>query len=87
MKIEYHKNFIKSYNKRIKGNKKLEDKVRTRLSIFIDNPKDDSLRLHPLKGEMDKYWSFSVTGDIRVIFEIIDDVIFLHNIGTHNQVY
>jgi len=43
---------------------------------------------HPLHSKLQGCRAFSITKDIRVIYQIIDDnlVRFL-NIGTHNQVY
>jgi len=52
--------------------------------ITLKNP---SLRLHPLKGLRKGYYSFSVTGDIRIVFYIFKGDIYFVDIGTHNQVY
>ncbi|MHB8443360.1 MAG: type II toxin-antitoxin system RelE/ParE family toxin [Patescibacteria group bacterium] len=87
MKIKYHKNFLKNYKKRISPNPKLVDKFQKRLGIFLDNFNNPVLKNHKLTGKLSIYNSFSVTGDIRVIYKIEEDSILLFDIGTHNQVY
>ncbi|MBI2634153.1 type II toxin-antitoxin system RelE/ParE family toxin [Candidatus Peregrinibacteria bacterium] len=44
--------------------------------------------MHPLKGNFVGYRAFSVTGDYRVIYRIIDtQTVKLVGIGTHSQIY
>lgn len=71
MNVHYHKNFLKSYSKRIIRNLNLDKR-------FKD---------HALTGSIKGYRAFSVTGDVRVVYERVDDGVLLHDIGTHNQVY
>jgi len=40
-----------------------------------------------LKGELAEYWAFSVDDDLRVVFRWDDEVCFLVNVGTHDEVY
>ncbi len=87
MRIKYHKNFIKNYRKRISSNPKLVSKFQKQLDIFLINPQNPILRNHKLIGKLSSYNSFSLTGDIRVIYQIEEDAILLFDIGTHNQVY
>jgi len=76
MKIAYHKNFLKHFKKRIVSNKKLESKFYQRLSLFIKNPNSPILRRHQLRGKKRFYWSFSVTGDTRVVYKIKEKTLF-----------
>lgn len=87
MKIVYHKTFKKHFKKRIAPNKKLQQRFYQRLELLIDEPNNPLLRKHQLKGKKKNYWSFSVTGDIRVIYRIEKKSLFLYDIGTHAQVY
>lgn len=87
MKIKYHKEFLKNYKKRIKPYPKLVTQFTNQLNKFIKNPKDTSLRDHKLIGKMKSFRAFSVTGDIRVVYLITDNEIWLYDIGSHNQVY
>ena len=87
MKVHYHNNFIKSYKKRILYSVVLDNKFKERLKMFIENSQSPVLKDHVLKDTKIGYRAFSITGDIRVIYEKVDDGILLHDIGTHNQDY
>lgn len=87
MKICYHKTFLKHFRKRIAPNKKLQARFYQRFDLLIQDPNHPLLKRHQLKGEKKSYWSFSVTGDIRTIYRIKGETIFLYDIGTHEQVY
>lgn len=87
MKIEYNATFIKHYKKRILHKSSLKEKFEERLDIFLSNPKDPILKDHPLKGKKEKLRAFSITGDIRVVYIINNNIAYFFDIGTHNQVY
>ena len=87
MRILYHKNFLKNYKKRIPRNSKLEKQFGRKLKLFIENPGNPILRDHRLVGKKGEYRSFSITGDVRVVYKRLKDVIVLYDIGSHNQVY
>ena len=42
---------------------------------------------HKLIGSLEGFRSFSITGDIRVVYRKDGAEIELYDIGTHNQVY
>jgi len=77
IQIVLHRNFIKSFDKRIKRDKKLSKQVEERTNLFKINPQNPKLKDHRLVGKMIDLRSFSINGDM---------VIFL-DIGSHNQVY
>ncbi|MCG2686073.1 type II toxin-antitoxin system mRNA interferase toxin, RelE/StbE family [Candidatus Parcubacteria bacterium] len=87
MKIVYHKTFRKHFKERVVSQKKLQSRFYQRLNLLIKNPNSPVLRKHQLKGKKKVYWSFSVTGDIRVIYKMEKSILFLYDIGTHEQVY
>ena len=87
MEIEYSKNFLKNYRKRIQKESNLDQKFRQKLSLLTKNPKNSLLKKHSLRGKMKKYCAFSVTGNCRVIYKIKKNIIELYDIGSHNQVY
>lgn len=87
MKIAYHQTFLKHFRKRIKPHKNLEVKFYQRVNLLIKNLNHHLLKRHQLKGSRKSYWSFSVTGDIRVIYRIEGNKLYLYDIGTHAQVY
>lgn len=88
MIIELHPDFKKSYKKRIAKNSKLASQVAKRIQLFQQNPRSPILHAHRLTGTKKDLYSFSVTGDIRIIYMQIskDETLFL-DVGSHNQVY
>lgn len=88
MKIEFHPDFRKAYKKRIENNKKLIKKVNERIELFKKDRQDPQLKDHQLTGSKRYYRSFSITGDIRIVyFEKDQDTAIFYDIGSHNQVY
>ena len=67
---------------------KIKEKVMKRLDIFIRDEYNVILNNHQLHGEYSGCRSINVTGDIRIIYEKIEnDRCCLLDIGTHNQLY
>jgi mRNA-degrading endonuclease YafQ of YafQ-DinJ toxin-antitoxin module len=61
--------------------------LRAALRRFAAEPLDPLLRTHKLKGELDRYWAFSVDDDLRVLFRWEGEEAFLVTLGTHDEVY
>ena len=61
--------------------------LRAALRRFAADPQDPLLRTHKLKGELSRYWAFSVDEDLRVLFRWERDEAFLVNLGSHDEVY
>jgi len=88
MKILYQDNFKKSYKRRFLHNKKLTKAIYLKINQFSIDPNNPQLKTHTLLGSKKGFYSFSVTGDIRIIFYYDqDNNAVLVDIGTHNQVY
>ena len=87
MNIEYHKIFIKNFKKRFGDNLKVKKQYKNRLKLFIKNPANPILKNHSLKGKKFRLHSFSITGDIRLVYFRTETRIVFLDIGTHNQVY
>lgn len=87
MIVKYHKVFEKHFKKRVFPNTKLLEKFNRRIKTFFENPNDSSLRNHRLIGDKNEYLSFSITGDIRVVYKVEGETIVLLDIGSHSQVY
>lgn len=80
--------FDKAYKRRIGHNIKLIQQVKERLILFQTDPKSLLLKNHKLKGTFLGYRAFSITGDIRIVYEQeSEDIVTLVDIGSHNQVY
>ena len=87
MEVKYHKSFIKNYNNRFQGNKNFKFQYEKRLRLFIKTSENPILKDHALKGKKIGLRSFSITGDIRVIYLLKNKIAYFLDIGTHNQVY
>lgn len=87
MKVEFTDHFIKVFKKRIANNEKLHQRFDERARLFEQNPQNPTLKDHALTGKLKGYRSFSITGDIRVIYYVQRNTAYFENIGTHNQVY
>jgi len=87
MRIEYHRRFKKNFQKRVAENYALSQKFEERLRLLLADRTNQVLYNHRLKGKRNEYWSFAITGDIRVIYKIEGGVLRLYDIGSHNQVY
>lgn len=87
MNIYFSQEFIKNYRKITKKNTLLKEKIKITLSIFKENPRHPSLRLHRLKGKMVEDWSISIKSDLRIVFTYVSNGILLVDIGNHKEVY
>jgi addiction module RelE/StbE family toxin len=90
MKIEIgiSSSFKRAFKKRISIDKELEKLFWKKMEIFANNPHEPVLKTHKLSGELEGLWSFSITYDIRVIFEFLDkNKVLLIDIGSHEEVY
>lgn len=86
--IRTTKRFDKSF---IKCDKKIQEKTKDRLKLFLEDSFDPLLHNHPLTGEWRWFRSIDVTGDFRIIFveydEWIYEIVELAEIATHSQLY
>ena len=71
-----------------KLSKKTKDRAISHLSLFTKNPNNKTLRIHPLKGKWNGYFSIDVTSDIRAIYLVIEkDLVHFVAIGSHSKLY
>lgn len=86
MKIIYHKQFLKQFDKL---ERKRQESVNTSIDRFRKNPFDPILRNHSLKGSMKGQRSFSAGFDLRIIFQERDGytIVTMIAVGTHEEVY
>ena len=88
MKVLLHRQFKKSFKKRIAPNPKPVARFTNRLMLFIEDYAHPELRTHDLVGKKIHLKAFSITGDIRVVYiQEEEDVVLFLDIGTHSQVY
>ena len=85
MKIRYTKKFVRQLAKQPI---KIEKALKIRLALFEEDMYHPMLHNHALQGRLKGYYSINISGDVRAIYEIIDDQIYLYDmIGTHSQLY
>ncbi|HMO79060.1 MAG TPA: type II toxin-antitoxin system mRNA interferase toxin, RelE/StbE family [Candidatus Paceibacterota bacterium] len=84
MQIRFHRKFKKALQKQ---SPKIQKKFFEKMEIFVNDQFHYSLNNHALTGQFSGWRSFDVTGDIRVHYGEIGEVIVLMNIGSHSQLY
>ena len=84
MLVNYSKNFKKQYQVLPKN---IREKFQSRLEILLVNPNDSQLHKHKLSGPYNNLWSINITGDIRAVYEQIDNVYLFSVIGSHSDLY
>jgi len=89
----YEIRFSHGYEKRaikfLKKHKDLYLKYKKTIELLQTDPKHPSLRLHKLQGAMNNFSSISINMKYRIVidFIIINEVIILVDIGSHDDVY
>lgn len=85
MIIRFTSKFQKQYKKLPLNIQKQFD---SRLVLFIKEPTNPQLKVHPLKGSYTGYWSMNVSGDFRALFRKEgNEIIIFGLIGTHSELY
>ncbi|OGC55335.1 hypothetical protein A2797_00880 [candidate division WWE3 bacterium RIFCSPHIGHO2_01_FULL_48_15] len=85
MTIQYLPIFKKQYRKLPERFQKQFDE---RLRLFIADPTNPQLRVHPLKGKFAGYWSMNISGDMRALYlKQGEEMILFALIGTHSELY
>jgi len=86
MQIKIQKSCLRKLNKYKKNDINRYKRILLKIELFKTDINNPSLKVHKLKGKYGSYWSFSVEGDLRIIY-IYKDRITLVDIGTHGEVY
>ena len=85
MKIKLHKRFTKRFSKL---NQKQKVKCRHRLNLFLDDPFNPVLNNHALRGKYQGLRSINVSGDLRAIYEMINnDIAFFIDLDSRGNLY
>lgn len=67
--------------------KKLQERVREKLKLFIQNKNHPSLRykkIQALKNETPPVYEMTVNMGVRITLQEFEDHIYLRNIGSHS---
>ena len=85
VKIKYTKKFQIQYSKL---SPKLRNQFKAHQRLWLNDPYNTQLHLHMLTAEYAGLYSINITGDIRALYEKIDDTYVIFGfIGTHSQLY
>jgi addiction module RelE/StbE family toxin len=85
MRINYHKRFLKTFNKLPV---KIQDKFYQCLRIFEQDRSHPLLNNHSVDVAYPNWRSINITGDYRALYEPLgDDIIEFMKIGTHSELY
>ncbi|MCP4359804.1 MAG: type II toxin-antitoxin system mRNA interferase toxin, RelE/StbE family [Chloroflexi bacterium] len=85
--------FTRMLKKRVRKNRSLRAVVERTLRQLSADPFHPVLRSHKLIGKLAGTWSCSVSYDLRIIFEFVEnpdtgeEEILLLAVGTHDEVY
>ena len=85
MRTFFHKTFEKKY---IKLSTKLKKQFQERKDLFLIDPYNPTFNNHPLKGRYRGSYSINVTGDIRAVYEFVNEnTVYFIDIDTHTKLY
>jgi len=89
----YEIRFADGYEKRaiafFKKHKDLYPQYKKTITLLASDPAHPSLRVHKLRGKLKGFSSVSINMKYRIVvdFIIVDGVIVLVDIGSHDDVY
>jgi mRNA-degrading endonuclease RelE of RelBE toxin-antitoxin system len=80
--ILFTEQFEQAYEKLTKAEKR---SVRKALTLLGDNPKYPSLRVKKMECKQN-IWEARPSKRLRMTFEIVEETIFMRNVGEHDKV-
>lgn len=88
IKIRRRGDFSRMLNELISQDNSLEQVIVERIKWFQGNPQDTRLDNHSLSKKMAGKWAFSITDDIRIVYEwLTKTTVRFLAIGGHKKVY
>ena len=88
VKMRVHGEYQRSYTKLLQDEPGIESLVDAAVSYFRKNPSDTRIENHELHGRLRGKWAFSVTDDIRIVYEWLGKMTVRYlAIGKHPTVY
>jgi len=81
MEVFFTPKFIKQYSKLEND---LKEEVKEKIELFKYKKNHKNLKVHKLKGDLKKNFSFSVNYQIRIVFKKENDNYYLLTIGDHD---
>jgi len=87
MEVVWSSGFKRSFKKIIKKKPQLKDQIVKVLRLLADDPFTTSLKSHKLTGDLAGLWSCSVIFTFSEDENLLEMVILLVDIGSHDEVY
>jgi addiction module RelE/StbE family toxin len=88
IRIKIGKKFDNQYLTLVNKNPELKEIALEKIKLFRSNHQDTRLRNHSLTKRLEGKWAFSITSDIRIVYEWTGQTtIRLLGIGLHRDVY
>jgi len=84
---------VQALKRKTRGQPDLRERIGQTLRQLSEDPFHPSLRTHKLTGQLSGTWACSVSYDIRILFEFVqnpesdEEEILLLAVGTHDEVY
>ena len=85
MKLASSSHFDKKLGRKIKGNEILKKKVSVKLKLLTADLGNPVLKTHKLKGKRSEEYAITVEGNLRIVFQIVEDTIFLTDVINHDE--
>lgn len=88
VKVKFRGSFNVMYRSLIEKDPELSDLIADRIRMFEKNPNDTRLKNHVLKRGLKGKWAFSITSDMRIVYEwVAKNTVRFLAIGPHKSVY
>ncbi|OGI59665.1 hypothetical protein A3C60_01820 [Candidatus Nomurabacteria bacterium RIFCSPHIGHO2_02_FULL_37_45] len=84
MEVSYSNSFRKDYKKL---DSKIRGKFQIKLRIFQNDPFNYVLNNHSIHHPYDGCRSINITGDIRALYELKNNMAHFFHIGSHSELY
>ena len=86
MQVRFSPDFDRQFIRRLTARQ--QSKALDMLEVFQDEPFHKDLRNHSLRGEWFGHRSITISGDLRMHFQILNnETAYFVVIGTHDQLY
>jgi len=80
--------FSQKFKKRVKKiNPQRRQKLPQLFKLFQQNPFSPKLKTHKLSGKLSRFYAFSVSPNLKIVFYKSRQTLILIDIGSHDQVY
>ena len=81
------KKFNKNLKKFLKKHPELGNLVSEKIKFLHQNPRNPKLETHKLSGTLKNRLGVSISHEYRLVISFSKNDIYLHTIGTHDDVY